>query len=181
MVPYNKEIHCTSTNCGYLYFCDRYHPLANPKHGRVYFHRHVASIKVGRWLTTDEHVHHEDENKLNNDPNNLLVLTKEEHTAIHKRSLQEIFCSYCNDIFRPESYRIIYCSTDCSHASSVKNQNITKEILDELIPKMTWVALGKMFNYSDVGIKKRAMSLGCNITRKRRGHSSMVESDFAKV
>lgn len=42
---------------GYLYFIDRAHPLAS-KVGRVYHHRHVASLAMGRWLVASEHVHH---------------------------------------------------------------------------------------------------------------------------
>lgn len=29
-----------------------------PRVGRVYHHRHVASLAMGRWLVASEHVHH---------------------------------------------------------------------------------------------------------------------------
>lgn len=47
---------------------------------------------------------------------------------------------------------------------AIKNREITKEELDRLIPKYSWVALGKLFGYSDNGIKKRAIALGCTIS-----------------
>lgn len=59
------------------------HPKANHD-GYVYVHILVAEKKLGRYLTSKEVVHHIDENKLNNNPDNLLVFTsKAEHTAYH--------------------------------------------------------------------------------------------------
>ena len=39
-------------------------------------HRHVVEQREGRKLTSKEIVHHIDEDKLNNDPDNLVVLTR---------------------------------------------------------------------------------------------------------
>ncbi len=47
----------------------------------------VMEQKLGRHLSADEEVHHIDEDFTNNDPNNLMVLTKEEHLAIHANEL----------------------------------------------------------------------------------------------
>lgn len=51
----------------------------------VYEHRMVVERGLGRKLESHEDVHHIDGNKLNNDPNNLVVLSKREHTIIHDR------------------------------------------------------------------------------------------------
>lgn len=148
----------------YVYFIDYEHPLAVGNSGKVYLHRHIASIKMGRWLSNAEHVHHIDHNKQNNAPNNLQVLTNDEHNKIHHPSpLLSIQCSECSKIFKQSEVHQIYCSPVCAWLAKVKDKSITKEILDELIPKMSWVALGKLFGYSDNGIKKRAKSLGCAI------------------
>jgi len=51
-------------------------------------HRLVAEAMMGRKLRSDEHVHHVDGNKLNNDWRNLKVLSDVEHcavTAAHER------------------------------------------------------------------------------------------------
>lgn len=52
--------------------------------GRILEHRVVASQKLGRELLPTEVVHHKDENKLNNSPDNLMVFkTTADHTAYH--------------------------------------------------------------------------------------------------
>ena len=154
----------------YIYFIDYLHPLAVGNSGKVYLHRHNASITLGRWLTSEEHVHHIDGNRQNNIPNNLQVLTNDEHNKIHHpSSLKELTCIICSTTYIQTEVDQKYCSTKCGDLSRVKNREITKELLDELIPKMSWVALGKLFGYSDNGIKKRARALGCTIpTRLRR-------------
>lgn len=162
---YAKVVNPIKTNNGYLYFCDNMHPLASKGSGRVYFHRHVASQTVGYWLTSQEHVHHIDGNKFNNDPSNLLICSPQEHIEIHKGKLQFKNCVICNKEFKQLEKSSKFCSLECSSKSQVKDKTITKELLDELIPNNSWVALGKMFGYSDVGIKKRAKSLGCNISK----------------
>ena len=131
--------------------------------GTVYLHRHIASIKLGRWTDTTEHVHHVDENKLNCCPDNLVVLTSSEHAELHNSSLTYICCANCTKVFKPAQSSIKYCSKECKHSSQIKNKDLTKELLDELIPQHSWVSLGKLFGYSDNGIKKRAKALGCKI------------------
>jgi hypothetical protein len=46
-------------------------------------HRKVMEEIVGRPLTFNEVVHHKDGNHLNNDPSNLEVMTRSEHTRHH--------------------------------------------------------------------------------------------------
>lgn len=148
----------------YIYFIDYSHPLAVGNSGKVYLHRHNASIALGRWLTSEEHVHHIDGNRQNNNSNNLQVLTNDEHNKIHHPSpLKELICIICNNTYIQSEVEQKYCSTKCGDLSRVKNREITKELLDELIPEMSWVSLGKLFGYSDNGIKKRARALGCTI------------------
>lgn len=49
-------------------------------------HRVVAEEKIGRPLLPGEIVHHDDENKRNNHPDNLIVMTQSEHIRLHKPS-----------------------------------------------------------------------------------------------
>jgi transcriptional regulator of aromatic amino acid metabolism len=51
--------------------------------GYVKLHRLVMERELGRYLETNELVHHKDENKLNNDISNLQLITQAEHRAIH--------------------------------------------------------------------------------------------------
>jgi hypothetical protein len=46
-------------------------------------HRHVVEQREGRMLARNEIVHHIDGDPLNNDSNNLLVLTRSEHQRFH--------------------------------------------------------------------------------------------------
>lgn len=52
--------------------------------GYAYEHRMVAERKLGRRLLPGEQVHHIDENKQNNDPDNLEVVTIAEHRVHHR-------------------------------------------------------------------------------------------------
>ncbi len=53
------------------------------KHGFVLEHRLVAEQKYGRKLTSSDIVHHIDGNKTNNNPENIVVLTRSEHAKLH--------------------------------------------------------------------------------------------------
>ncbi len=46
-------------------------------------HRGILEKKLGRELRADEEVHHIDGNHFNNDPDNLIALSKSEHSKIH--------------------------------------------------------------------------------------------------
>jgi len=50
-------------------------------------HRIVAEKILGRPLKKGEIVHHKDNNKFNNDPLNLMVMSQSEHIKIHKHDL----------------------------------------------------------------------------------------------
>ena len=50
---------------------------------KVYEHRYVMEQYLGRKLKHGEEVHHIDGNKLNNDINNLVVLSTADHKKIH--------------------------------------------------------------------------------------------------
>lgn len=167
-IEYNKEIKIQGLHIGYPYFIDYSHPLATGNSGRVMLHRHVASMKVGRWLTTEEHVHHIDENKLNNLPDNLEVLSITEHNKIHFTRLKPIECKNCGSIFTPKESAVSYCSIKCSNNSRVKDKALTKELLEELLPYHSWKSLGQLLGYSDNGIRSRAISLGCDISLRNK-------------
>lgn len=48
-------------------------------------HRLIMENHIGRPLRRDEHVHHIDENKMNNSIENLMLVTPKEHAALHPR------------------------------------------------------------------------------------------------
>lgn len=79
---------CTTTYGGYVWeFCPG-HPLQN-NWGFVAQHRLVAETILGRTLQQGEVVHHKDENRTNNAPDNLEVMSQREHRAHHGRIMAE--------------------------------------------------------------------------------------------
>ena len=51
---------------------------------KVAEHRAVAEKMLGRPLAANEVVHHIDHNRLNNSPENLMVMTRSEHQRLHQ-------------------------------------------------------------------------------------------------
>ena len=52
-------------------------------HDVISYPRLLMAVHLGRDLKDDEEIHHLDEDPMNNDIDNLMVLTKEEHLALH--------------------------------------------------------------------------------------------------
>jgi len=127
------EILSTCKGGGYLYCrTNPKHPKSNSK-GLYPLHRVIAENKIGRLLFSNEDVHHIDEDKSNNNPENLAVLSKSEHAALHQKiDSIALDCPICNSIFRlkPYQYRLrskrsksgwVYCSRKCGIKSMTAN------------------------------------------------------------
>jgi len=161
----NEEELRVDSSLGYVYFLDKEHPLAYLGTGKVYYHRHVASVSLNRWILTTEVVHHIDNNKLNNVESNLQVLTVDEHTAVHHTDKLTSVCPVCGTIFdvcASEKERRVYCSIPCRSKSQQKI-TISKEELEQLIWYNPYTKVGAILGISDVGVKKKAKSMGCRI------------------
>ena len=170
---YNKKIKiCGPNKCGYLYFCDRNHPLAN-SNGIVLLHRHVMSIKLGRWLKTEEIVHHIDNNKCNNNPTNLIVVSASEHTHIHRGYRKTAECLSCGKSFDKINSKQKYCSYKCYNIFC-KKFNPSKKELHDLVWRMPTVRVAKLFGVSDKAVEKRCRLLG--IKKPPRGYWAKIAS-----
>jgi len=167
-------------NNGYIEIYMPQHPNAR-SNGTILEHRLVAEKKLGRYLKPEETVHHSDENRTNNDPDNLIVFrTIADHTRFHKIGVMKDMgdgtyicpvqeseikkCKYCGNyyIYDRLNKRNKYCSWECylknkddAFEKSVKNNKIpTKETLDFLIHNMSFVKIGEMYHVSDNAVRK---------------------------
>jgi hypothetical protein len=91
---------------GYIrIFVGKKHHLAD-QNGYMREHRVIAERMSGRLLNKGEEIHHKDGNKINNNPDNLEILNRQEHKERHRkknRNLRKI----------GESNPIIFCACGC--------------------------------------------------------------------
>ena len=155
---------------GYMYFMDKSHPLAN-RQGKVYFHRHVAMIKIGRVILSHEDVHHVDGNKKNNDPDNLVVITRSEHARIHNPPPPMRSCRECGI----ETSNSDYCSYRCSRVGARIASRPSKTELEDLVWQMPSSEISKRLGLkSDSNINKWCKSYG--ISKPPRGYWAKVKA-----
>ena len=163
---------------GYLYKYDPKNIYAN-KAGKVYEHILVMCTHIGRKLNINECVHHIDRNKTNNNLNNLLLLTLEEHARLHAKEDRNIIqedriCPCCKKTFTVTSTSDQqYCSHAC-YSKSNRKFEISKEDLLILIWSYPTIKVGKLLGVSDVAISKRCKTL--NIPKPPRGYWRKVET-----
>lgn len=155
----------------------RYNPKHHKAHsnGVVYEHIVVAEIVLGRELVDGEVVHHEDENKKNNSPENLIIFkTSEDHSRFHKTGIREKLddgtyvspkqfctCLNCHIMFESSYTDANFCSLDCKYEKQRKVKNLpTKEELEKLLLDNNFVLVGKMFGVSDNAVRKWCTNYG---------------------
>ena len=93
-----KEVKPDTYHVGYIITWNGYKKIKAPadypnkdNKGYVMEHRLVMEKYIGRYLESNEEVHHIDGNKFNNKIENLQLLTKQEHRRIHlKDSIHKI-------------------------------------------------------------------------------------------
>lgn len=62
-----------------------YVEITRGEHKGRSLHRVIAEQMIGRQLLDFEVVHHKDHDRSNNDPSNLQVMTRAEHTSLHRK------------------------------------------------------------------------------------------------
>lgn len=130
--------------------------------GYVYEHIYVMSKHLGRPLTKDEHVHHMDFDSTNNNIKNLMVLSQESHSKLHKwiesgcqtiNNTQFERCKVCQE--RLYLKQLLYCSNICRNKDKKSNMyNVPlKEILDIFKKEGSVLKVAKFYNMSDNGLR----------------------------
>ncbi|MCQ2172185.1 MAG: HNH endonuclease [Bacteroidales bacterium] len=142
--------------------------------GYVYEHVLVAEKLLGRKLAKDEVVHHLDGNKVNNRPENLLVMLRSQHVRLHAwlnsvtitekdsenpvncRKPDGAMCIYCGKPLPPHHSK--YCSRKCTdaHKLTIANQDKpVQDVVDKLRELGSLSACGKYYGVSANAIKHR--------------------------
>lgn len=147
---------------GYVgYYIPDYH-LAN-KAGIVYEHMIMAEKILGRKLNVEEVVHHKDENRSNNSPENLMVFkTKADHAAYHQgcniKLDEDVYIALENDrSFCPNcgSHKEIKAKLCLNCYNKEKAKNIpSREELYSLICEYNMTQISRMFDVSDNAVRK---------------------------
>lgn len=113
--PLGKRIHSS----GYVI-------LSGGRHGK-YEHRVVVEQELGRPLLPNEDVHHKNENKQDNFPANLEILSKANHTKLHHpKQLVKTTCGYCRRNLEVHPYKLKYSKSGlvfCNNVCSGKYNN----------------------------------------------------------
>lgn len=191
MIEYNKEIKvCKGLVAGYQIFCDMSHPLVNSQ-GFVYYHRHLASVKLGRWVTKSDHIHHINGDKLDNRLENLDILTNSTHASLHNPPVvfRVITCNNCGKNYEVhrENIKRKFCSMSCYEEYYIKKKqlrcdglinefkfSIEKEILEKLVWELPSEKIAKIYNVSGSAIVKRCKLLG--ISKPPRGYWAKLKT-----
>ena len=135
-----------------------------------YEHRIVAEEMLDRPLKEGEVVHHLDENKTNNSPDNLLVLSGPMHAKLHTWLEKNVItpkpeyaerieqgCVRCKECTKPIDPSFTFCSTDCylkGHEKDRKYEHPDKETLEKLVWSKPTREVAKDFGVSDKAIQK---------------------------
>jgi hypothetical protein len=146
-------------------------------------HVRVAEKKLGRKIGKKEVVHHVDETRSNNEPENLMVFrTAGDHTTHHSKISHELFqtqdgsyvavkvqqfCKFCERPYEPNKFDQVYCDLLCYGKDKAKDIPSSTE-LKNLVLKMPATQVAKIYGVSDKAIKQWCDKF--NIEKPGRGY-----------
>lgn len=159
--------------------------------GYVYEHVLIAEEMLGRPIQSGDVVHHLDENRSNNSPDNLLVLSGPMHSKLHTwlskntivpndeyRDRTEAGCVRCMTCKKPIKYGFKYCSRQCCFDEKMVNNYPSKEELEKMVWLKPTSQIAVEFNVSDSAIGKLCKKLG--IEKPGRGYWAKKNAEKKK-
>ena len=164
------------------------HPRST-KEGYVYSHVLVAERMLGRNLKSTECVHHIDENKNNNSPENIMVFkTKADHSAFHHGcdikkegdvyiSLphKDSICPLCG---KRKDFKANVCK-ECRIKNTYTAERPDRTILKNMIYNIPFLRIGEMFGVSDNAVRKWCNAY--NLPNKKSIISSYSEEEWELI
>lgn len=150
----NKFLSIRKNNRGYLYFG------VNGSNTNVLLSRALARV-YGDLPSLDSglEVDHDDNDKENNDLENLVVRSKDEHclkTTLERgfTPVAKAYCAVCSVTITPGAK---YCREH--YKESLYTSEISPESIEFWVSKYSWVRAAKELGMSDNGLRKRYRSL----------------------
>lgn len=147
------------------------HPgcMHNDSHdGWEYEHRYLIERKIGRILKTDESVHHINGNKLDNNIDNLELMSRSEHAVRHAtENGHHLWTHACVDCGKQIITGAVRCRSCYLKNNSSKKMPSKSELL-KLSKTMTNRDIARLFNVSDSAVRKWRMHLGIPSATEQR-------------
>jgi hypothetical protein len=167
----------------YEYIIKKSHPRANAD-GAVYVHVIIAEEKLGRYLLPEEVVHHRDLNKLNNNPNNLMIFaSNSDHSRFHANRCDESTLSLNENgvyVCEKREYICIDCGEEitryglrCKKCAAIHERKASRPTQTELLNMIlnhngNFTKVAKEYGVSDNAVRKWCDSY--NMSRKSRDY-----------
>jgi hypothetical protein len=167
----------------YEYIIKKSHPRANAD-GAVYVHVIIAEEKLGRYLLPEEVVHHRDLNKLNNNPNNLMIFaSNSDHSRFHANGCDESTLSLNENgvyVCEKREYICIDCGEEitryglrCKKCAAIHERKASRPTQTELLNMIlnhngNFTKVAKEYGVSDNVVRKWCDSY--NMSRKSRDY-----------
>ena len=152
----------------------------NPS-GYVYTHREVGARSIGRPLKPGECVHHVDEDKLNNDPTNLMVFrTNGDHARFHGggtlvgytdgtwSTIAKVVIALCATCGCQKKSTKGQLCVSCSGNDKASKLMPSRDALIEIVDRMPMTAAGELLGVTDNAVRKWCKKL--DIPMKPQGY-----------